>query len=53
MLDIDNFPCRVTSYGYQLSAFLLASHQDDVTSKHVGEGVKRLTRRWELNPHEF
>ncbi len=35
-----------------LSAFLLASHRDDVTSKHVGDGFKRLTRQEELNPHK-
>ena len=34
-----------------LSAFLLASHRRDVTQKHVEEEIKRLIRRWELNPH--
>ena len=53
MLSVDNFPCRVASYdGYQLSAFLLASHHRDVTRKHVGEGFKRLIRRREFNPHD-
>ncbi len=46
MLNLDNFPCRVTSYdGYQLSAFRLASHQGDVIPKQVVEGFKRLIRR--------
>ncbi len=45
MLNIDNCPCGVTRFGYQLSAFRLASHQGDVIPKQVGEGVKRLTRR--------
>ena len=35
-----------------LSAFLLASHRRDVTQKHVEEEIKRLIRRWELNPHD-
>ncbi|MDJ0745790.1 MAG: hypothetical protein QNJ32_20845 [Xenococcaceae cyanobacterium MO_167.B27] len=53
MLSIDIFPCRVASYdGYQLSAFPLASHNRDVTWMHVGEGVKRLIRRREFNPHD-
>ena len=52
MLSIDNFPCRVTDYDYQLSAFFLASHRGDVIPKHVGSGFKRLIRRGEFNPYE-
>lgn len=37
---------------YQLSAFPLASHHDDVVSQHVEDGFNRLIQWREFNPQD-